>query len=544
MPIFDGNLPYTNLHELNLDWIADEIKQERERLREIEEYLDEVEQQYTDIQAEIPDMEKLISVITVNEPDISIAGKVYSTGGFVGNLNGTAAHAQHAINADRASVAAVAENDESDISMLRKLTYNRYKIFESPVTLNSWFDPLTIYQSNDKQNYRYYLDVDALKNAGGSTIYVDRSYTGTSDGTQSKPYKKIKDAMQNASSGDTIKVAKGIYRKNDLPIPGQIPMDFSMNIICDEGTILTNSDALTWTQDISYPNVYYATRSNVDSVIDVRNRDKGYYAELTQVASKQDCVDTLGSWFLENNTTLYVNIGEAVTNDKIVAPLTVGFVCFDLAPTSRDMRFYLENAICINSENPIFKVSSTSSYDLEFIAKNCKFLFGKSATYDGLSLLGTKSVLVDCEASFNMKDGFNYHSTGGKVCYGIEINCVGNSNGLGGTSPYTYNGSTAHDGSQIIRLHGTYINNKGSNVADVNTSTVTLNFGCYAFDSDAGTENIYDSDFCVQQTGATMYLYSCFAVGNSYRNLWNISGGTMYESNCIYGSSEGTITEI
>ena len=103
------------------------------------------------------------------------------------------------------------------IDELRKLTYNRYHLFEKPVALNSWLDNVVIYESNDKANYRYYIDVEALKNTGVNTVYVDKASAGSDSGTQSNPYKTIKKAFQNTSNGDTIMVAKGIYYKGELP---------------------------------------------------------------------------------------------------------------------------------------------------------------------------------------------------------------------------------------------------------------------------------------------------------------------------------------
>lgn len=430
------------------------------------------------------------------------------------------------------------------INEIRKLTYNRYHLFEKPVALNSWLDNVVIYESNDKANYRYYIDVEALKNTGGNTVYVDKASAGSDAGTQSNPYKTIKKAFQNTANGDTILVSKGIYYKGELP-PTTLYNKNNVNIICEEGTILCSGDALTWTQDSTYTNIYKATRSNVCSVIDIRNYEKGVYSQLSWVNSTAACAATLGTWYLDNNTTLYVNIGEAVDNSKVVANLNIGYIPLDFSAESQDMHIYLENAICFGDKDPLVRVKSTASYDCEFIAKNCKFLFGdKNSTYDGLSVLGAKTVLIGCEASFTGKDGFNYHAQGTKLCYGIEVDCVANSNGLASNTPYTYNGSTAHDGCQIIRINGIYINNKGANVADVQTDTVSININCMAFDSEAGTENLFDTDFCVQQAGATMYLYNCYARGSSWRNLYNIEGGTMYVSNCAYDSSDGNITEI
>ena len=221
-------------------------------------------------------------------------------------------------------------------------------------------------------------------------------------------------------------------------------------------------------------------------------------------------------------------------------------VLFIKESTSKNMHIYLENAICLNGTMPICRASSTANYTCEFIAKNCKFLFMENSdARDGLSLLGAKSVLIGCEASMNGKDGFNYHETNNKKCYGIEVDCIGNFNGYG-RGNHTFNGSTAHDGCQVIRMNGSYCGNNGSNVADVQTDTLSVNINCNGFDSSASTSDVYDNDFCTQQAGATMYLYNCVAKGDSYKNLYCISGSTMYVSNCKYDTitGGGTIIEL
>ena len=50
--------------------------------------------------------------------------------------------------------------------------------------------------------------------AFGETIYVDGTYTGIiSDGTRERPYRTINGGIQNAESGDTIKVLPGVYEE-------------------------------------------------------------------------------------------------------------------------------------------------------------------------------------------------------------------------------------------------------------------------------------------------------------------------------------------
>ena len=42
MGIFDGNMPYTNLHELNLDWVIAKIKKVDEQINNLDESIRQV----------------------------------------------------------------------------------------------------------------------------------------------------------------------------------------------------------------------------------------------------------------------------------------------------------------------------------------------------------------------------------------------------------------------------------------------------------------------------------------------------------------------
>ena len=54
--------PYTNIHELNLDWILDEIKQFREELEQIEDYGDRI----TQLELETDNLERDLTALTNN----------------------------------------------------------------------------------------------------------------------------------------------------------------------------------------------------------------------------------------------------------------------------------------------------------------------------------------------------------------------------------------------------------------------------------------------------------------------------------------------
>lgn len=427
-------------------------------------------------------------------------------------------------------------NVTTTIEKLRKNNYNDYKILTKNTT-NSFFDKIQIYESDDKQNYKYYINEEDLKNSGGSTIYVDKNFVGTSDGSESAPYKTIYTGIEHCVDGDTLIIKKAIYRREQ--IPGKTQIIPNINIICEEGTLLTASSELTWSQNGTYSNVYQATRSNSTSVIDVR--DKTLPVGLEKKNSLAEVSQLIGSYYTDN-VIVYVNLGEEVTNDKVVVNLAIGDnQQLNFTPkNSQNLKVYLENAICLNGDNPLVKASNTSSYTCEFNAKNCKFLFNVGNTTNGIDLLGSKSVLINCQASYNKKDGFNYHMNNYVACKGIEINCNGSYNGRN-NSDHLNNGSTMHDGGEIIRIDGNYFRNNGANVADVNTGTISLNINCNAFDSVAETTDAYTSDFCTQQSGAVMYLYNCIAKGNSYKNIYAVTDSTIYASNCKYDTTQGNV---
>ena len=75
MSIFDGNMPYTNLHELNLDWIIKQVKTLKVQIgnlnpEEVQEKLDEFQEDITVIQE---DVSRLNSYITPVENTSELA---------------------------------------------------------------------------------------------------------------------------------------------------------------------------------------------------------------------------------------------------------------------------------------------------------------------------------------------------------------------------------------------------------------------------------------------------------------------------------------
>lgn len=79
MAIYD-NLPYTNFHELNADWLLKQMKEAKAKIDEYQEVLDQFEEDYTVLLG-------LASAMTVAGSNVTVAGTL-SAAGLIGNLTG------------------------------------------------------------------------------------------------------------------------------------------------------------------------------------------------------------------------------------------------------------------------------------------------------------------------------------------------------------------------------------------------------------------------------------------------------------------------
>ena len=445
------------------------------------------------------------------------------------------------INNTKDTVDSTVANIETPMQKLRKDYYNNYSKFELPVTLNSYFDILKIYRSNDKQNFKINLKKEDLPFTTSVTKYVDTENGSNSNNgsTKALAYKTLTYGISQMSADTTFIICNKVLYRNELPDTGRT-ISYSMNIIPEsEHCIFGTYDKLTWNQDAEYTNVYSATRSGVINGIDIRANDNGVYSLLTNVETLQECSALKNSYYTDGST-VYCNIGEEVTNDKVLFTLGVSAPPWKIQSNSTNLKLYFENIDFLCGNTGAFDILGNSSYVPELRLYNCKILFNKNTSTDGISLRAAKGIFMNCTVDRNRKDGFNYHANSGIKSYGIEINCIGSNNGLGSSDTYN-NGSTAHDGCQVIRINGNYFNNKGGNVADVNDDTITININCNAFDSLANSNNGSDTDFVAQQSGATLYLYNCYSKGSrSKYNLYAVADNAyVYYDNCMFDTTQG-----
>lgn len=417
-------------------------------------------------------------------------------------------------------VAAVNETYDSlgveKMDEYRKDYYSRWQKVTLPNNITDpFFNNFAIYTNNGK-NYYVDFDRDSFKNSGGTTYYV--ATTGddnTGDGTENNPYKTIFGAYRYTSAGDTIILKNGIYNRTRLPSTPTTKIDHSINIIGEsqDGVWLKEADDHTWEIDADYNNVYTTSRTGVHNVIDIRQRNKGIFFNLTQVNSKADCAATENSWYYAS-PNIYVNLGgDVVSDDSIVVGLGLGssgtIFCNEF---TGDSKLYFENINVLNGDRGIFNVNNNTLYDVTVYIKNCKFYNNDSYEYtlDSMSNRGAYTICENVVCNNTRKDGFNYHrSSTDKQAIGIEINCVSMNCGYGQTESgkLSNNSTTAHDACQVIRVNGVYGDCNGGVAVDVGTVNSAF-YNCTIFDSYGRSYDLYASDT------VTTYVYDCFFKGS------------------------------
>ncbi|MBQ1315570.1 MAG: hypothetical protein IIY57_05200 [Erysipelotrichaceae bacterium] len=104
MAIYD-NLPYTNFHELNADWLLKQMKEAKAKIDEYQEVLDQFEEDYNVLLG-------LASAMTVAGSNVTVAGSLTAnglignlTGNVTGDVTGNAATATYATSAGSATSA-------------------------------------------------------------------------------------------------------------------------------------------------------------------------------------------------------------------------------------------------------------------------------------------------------------------------------------------------------------------------------------------------------------------------------------------------------
>lgn len=390
--------------------------------------------------------------------------------------------------------------DASQKSALYDKLYGTLTPFKLPSDLNIAV-PFTI-QSALNGNVKVNYDVGVNKNAVTKRYYVDvKKGNNSNAGTESAPFQSINRALRYGDA-DEIVVNEGAYGwSNGFSGYSQTK---SFNLV-GKGKVLIGAhrDGVTWTQNSTYTNVYQTNQTNVTEVVDYNNIDDIKF--LTKRNSVQEVSDNAGSYYIDSSNNIYVRTHDDRVPDDQILPNMFS----DAVKITDNPKVYFENIRFTNS----VKLTVTKSGN-KFYAKDCYFSIGSGG--NALSIEGYDyNVLQSCVAKHATMDGFNYHIKNGILPKVIEIDCIGFDNGRNGADQN--NGSTMHDGGQIIRIGGEYHNNGGPNVIDVNEGTVSVNIGVHSHGSRSTKGTISNASFKNGNLGLSkMYLINCVSNGSDY----------------------------
>jgi hypothetical protein len=382
-----------------------------------------------------------------------------------------------------------------------------------------------------KTTFGYEIIGDIRKLAPKDEKYGKAYYIDKISGTDSN------NGLTYASALESLHVAAA---KSDVDViyvaPGEYPIGNTFNNISPTRNIIVKALSggsvifssrwnMTWNLVGGKTYTYQGTAPY--SIGLVRHRD---YTPLTRVNSIDEAESLAGSYYI-NGTTAYLHTltGDSPNDTyyKVFLNRSPGYV-------TGNVTVYCEG-ITFDGGDPPFDLRNGATG----IFVDCKFIYGCGSASGGLSTYKATSVYLEkCYASNNINDGFNYHSADGVITRVIEANCVGINNGSESDSD---NGSTVHDGISIIRVNGIYGNNKGPNIQDIGTGTLSWNVGCTCYGSNAvnpdrqinfmvgdGTDSAkmwldgcisYESTVDIKcATGSEMYIHDLIGNGQNVAN--------------------------
>lgn len=374
-------------------------------------------------------------------------------------------------------------------------------------------------------------DLESLKPTG-KTYYVDvASGSSSNDGLSADaPFGLLETAIKKTDA-DVIVLAPGIYSHvlsgNGYWISGPGTLPHSMSIICPNGRAVISQrqsfSSDTWATVAGKTYTYRILRTNTGRVFDSSVLDShGDYTELTHVTSIDAVEATANSWYMDESSNVYVHTSDGSAPGE---EIYLFFKVLKGLQVANTYTYYLENIDIEGGSSP-FQLSHGNLY-----AKNCTFKYGTDN--NGVSLLGSNAIFMNCTAAKNALDGFNYHiSRYGWLCNAIEIDCIGRDNG--GTWVNTNkidNGSTAHDGCKVVRLNCNYLRNYGPNCIDITTAK-SWNINCVTTDTKLVSDTTSANAGFECLSGAVMWLDSCTASGTYYTTYVESSNDAeMYYTN-------------
>ncbi len=348
-------------------------------------------------------------------------------------------------------------------------------------------------KTDNRSAYSVDFDVSAYKNKSVNALYVSPDGSDSNSGTADAPLFSMKTAYKKGA--DTIYLLPGIYTSDQTLCGTAITR--SINIIgLSEGEVILSTDVHSDMKRISEASyVWSVKRSGLSNVIDLNNRTSdGYYTKYQQLNTPEDVAANEGSWAFVSGVAYVHTIGGIEPTEENGILLLNGNKKTPLIKITAG-NLYLENLICLEGSSPLLAETNNNNYrEINVYGKNSKFFYSMTINNDVCMMKGVSlAVFQNCEASFGLKDGFNYHTRSGIIPKAVEINCrgIGNGNIEDGNDQ----GSTIHDGGSIIRVGDVCAHSYGSNYAEQGTGTESWNIDCIGYESYCAVTTIQNADF-------------------------------------------------
>ena len=348
-------------------------------------------------------------------------------------------------------------------------------------------------KTDNRSAYSVDFDVSVYKNNSANALYVSPDGSDDNPGTMDAPLFSMKTAYENGA--DTIYLLPGIYTAAQTLCGTAITRN--INIIgLSEGEVILSTDVHSDMVCLSEESpVWSAERGGLSNVIDLNNRTSdGYYLKYKQLNTLEEVAANEGSWaFVSGVAYVHTIDGIEPTEENGILLLNGNKKTPLIKITAGNL--YLENLICLEGSSPLLAETNNNNYsEINVYGKNSKFFYSMTINNDVCMMKGVSlAVFQNCEASFGLKDGFNYHTRSGIIPKAVEINCrgIGNGNIEDGNDQ----GSTIHDGGSIIRVGDVCAHSYGSNYAEQGTGTESWNIDCIGYESYCAVTTIQNANF-------------------------------------------------
>ena len=396
-----------------------------------------------------------------------------------------------------------------------------------------WTPPVNVY----KQGGVYTTDYDPTPflvegDPGVTTYYVDAD-TGNeaNPGTSASP----KASLRNISVARTTKLlikARGTFY---TPVTANVfTASDNLCVVAWGGAplVITTetapSNPWVWTDEGG--GVWSAPSPNagLDGIVAYSGTDVDNLTYYPPQASLAACQALAGSSFRDTSSGIkhYIHTltGASPATGHTIYGGTYPAQAIDLSVNAYPQRIQFHGASFRGGAAALFHYGHvTNLSSLELI--NCSFKHATDFAAFNVSYWAN-TICYQCTAGPTRFDGFGYTTLSGGTPNAVEIGCTAMECGV---ESGANQGSTAHLGSKILRVGGSYYGSANDQIADVNAGTRSWNLGLSL--GPKGIASGFAGVACGNGDDPTVWLDGCTFAGLDYDVYASTAGGFIYYRN-------------